>query len=106
ARDVFLDVVGQPLGAFADGAIVDGVGANRIHSPAPPAGAEGDDGPKSVVERLPFLLAEVLRHLERVQGVTRLGEPFANILDRAGRQLRLPGSLVELRKGGGQIKRR
>ena len=47
-------VVGQPLGGFADRAIVDGVAADRIHAAAAAAGAEGNRGPEGLFQFRPF----------------------------------------------------
>ena len=46
-------IVGQALRALTDRAVVDGVGADRIHSSAAAAGAERDHRPVDVVEFLP-----------------------------------------------------
>ena len=77
---LLLDVVGQALGAFADGAVVDGVAADRVHPPAASAGAEGDDGPEDVVQLLPFAGGQVLGHLGGIVGQVRLGQPGADVL--------------------------
>ena len=63
--ELLLHVVGQALGALADRAIVDRVGADRVHPPAPAAGAEGNDRPEDVVERLPLARLDHLGHLRR-----------------------------------------
>ena len=47
------DVVGQALSALADRAVVDGVGADRIHPAAAAAGAEWDHRPVDIIEFLP-----------------------------------------------------
>ena len=58
-----LHVVGQPLSGLADGAFVDGIASDRIHPAAASAGAEGDGGPKRLLQFGPFFRGQVLRHL-------------------------------------------
>ena len=64
--------------------IVDGVGPDRIHPPPPPAGAEGDDGPKDVVQLLPKPRANLPGDFGGIFRIPRLGELEA--ADRGGRQ--------------------
>ena len=44
--------------AFADGSIVDCVGANWVHPPAASAGSEWDDGPEHIVKLLPLTVGK------------------------------------------------
>ena len=87
--DLLLDVVGKPLGRFADGTIVNGVTTDRIHPAASAAGAEGNYGPKGIVEFLPLAGRYVLGDLGGVFGQVGLGKPFTDIFDRGGREFSL-----------------
>src|SRR5262249_50576561 len=89
------DVVGDALGAFADGAVVDGVRADGVHFSAAAAGAERDDRPKGVVEFFPLAGGDLGGDFGRVFRVARFGEPAANHGDRVGRELFISGGLVE-----------
>ncbi len=92
AQRVF-HVVGQPLGALADGAVVDGVGSNGVHLAPPPARAERNNGPEGVVELLPLFCGNMLGHLVGIVGVLGFGEPGANIRRSGWRDfVRLGGS--------------
>ena len=91
----FLHVVGQALRTFADRAIVDRVTADRIHAPTASPRAKGNNGPKSVVECLPLFAFDVLGNLLGVFGVTRLGEPNADILTGACGDLLVGGCLID-----------
>ena len=71
----FLDIVGQPLSAFADGAIVDGVRTERVHHASPASGAEGDHCPEHVVQLLPFFVLYVFGNRWRIGRVPAFGKP-------------------------------
>ena len=100
---VFADVVGQALGALADGTLVNCARADRIHPPTSSAGAKGDDGPKHIVERLPLFLFNMLGDLRGVVGVVGLGEPGADIFDRAVGEFSVRGGGVESLECRGSI---
>ena len=77
-------VVGQTLGALADGAVVDRVAANWVHSSSATAGAKRDDRPKGVVEGLPLLGLDMLGDLRGVLGVASFGQPGMDMIAGTG----------------------
>ena len=87
-----LHVIGQPLGALADRAVVDRVRADRIHLAAPAAGAERDHRPEHVVEHLPLAGRDVRGDFVGVFGVARLGEPGADVLGGRGADAAIRGT--------------
>jgi len=99
ARSLLLDVVGQPLGTLADRAVVDGVGADRIHATSPAAGPEGDDRPEGVVQLLPHAGGQMLGDLRGVFLQMGFGQPGSDVLDGLGGNLPLGCGGVELRQG-------
>jgi len=76
------DVIGQALCTLADGSIVDGIRADRVHSATPAPGSKGDDGPKCVIEFFPICSLNMGQELWSVLGVARLAEPIRDILGR------------------------
>ena len=103
AADLVLHVIGQPRGALADGAVVDGVGADGVHLAAPPAGAEGDRRPEGVVQFLPAAGGEVLGHRRGILGQIGLGEPDADVARGPGRELPLGRGRFQLCQGAVRV---
>ena len=69
------NVVGKPLGAFSDGSVVDGVGAEIDHATSASSGSERDNGPERVVKRLPFPRFDVFQYAGDIMFVAVLCQP-------------------------------
>lgn len=76
---LIFDVVGQSLGTFAYGSIINGVTTYRIHPAAAPAGAKGNYRPKGIVEFFPTGGRYVFNHLRGIFGQIWFGKPDTDV---------------------------
>ena len=72
-------IVGQSAGAFGDRALVEHIGADRVHLAAPAAGAKLEHGVKRVVELTPALVRDLLDQRDAIPGKGGFRQPAAHI---------------------------
>ena len=102
-REKFLDAVGKSLGAFADGAVVDGVGAHVVHPASAATGAKGNDGPEDVVEDVPGARVKLGDECGALILEPGLTEPDADVFDGGREDFFIAGSRVEGGDRGGEL---
>ena len=87
---LLIEVVGETLGALSNRSIVDRIAPNLVHPAATSARAEWDDGPEDVIQDLPLLGGDVLKHRVSVRLVARFAEPHLDVrLGRGGEPARI-----------------
>ena len=106
ASQFLTHVLRQSLGAFPDRPVVNRVAADGVHPAAAASGSERNHGPEHIVQSLPQSLGHMPRDFRGIRGIPGLGQPFADVLPRAGSQLPLLQTCIQLSQGGGGVKRR